>query len=165
MLLLTAERSDKSSGKWLFYDMSKLTSMWKWTWHFSLFFFFKYIFFNFSWSNPNWWYRSEYFMREETELVNMLLLPCRGNTGLLSSQMVPVFFFCFFYHERKIITHQSWGASLSGWSMTRYGTVTLSVVPPCWIWSLRLWRRTSLSRGMPCFFLSSDVTNLVQARV
>lgn len=44
--------------------------------------------------------------------------------------------------------------------MTRYGTVTLSVVPPGWIWSLRLWSRTSLSRGMPCFFLSSEVTNL-----
>lgn len=44
--------------------------------------------------------------------------------------------------------------------MTRYGTVTLSVVPPGWIWSLRLWSRTSLSRGMPCFFLSSEVRNL-----
>lgn len=57
--------------------------------------------------------------------------------------------------------HQSCGASFSGWSMIRYGTVTLSVVPPGWIWSLRLWSRTSLSRWMPCFFFSSDVTNLI----
>lgn len=59
-------------------------------------------------------------------------------------------------------SHQSWGASLSGWSMIRYGTVTLRVVPPGWIWSLRRWSSTSLSRWMPCFFLSSDVTNLVR---
>lgn len=58
--------------------------------------------------------------------------------------------------------HQSWGASFSGWSMIRYGTVTLRVVPPGWIWSLRLWSRTSLSRWMPCFFFSSDVTNLAR---
>lgn len=42
--------------------------------------------------------------------------------------------------------HQSCGASLSGWSMIRYGTVTLRVVPPGWIWSLRRWSSTSLSR-------------------
>lgn len=60
--------------------------------------------------------------------------------------------------------HQSWGASFSGWSMIRYGTVTLRVVPPGWIWSLRLWSRTSLSRWMPCFFFSSDVTNLARDR-
>lgn len=38
----------------------------------------------------------------------------------------------------KTNAYQSCGASFSGWSMTRYGTVTLSVVPPGWIWSLRL---------------------------
>lgn len=76
------------------------------------------------------------------------------NAGKKNGGILPV------WSELDINAHQSCGASFSGWSMTRYGTVTLSVVPPGWIWSLRLWSRTSLSRGMPCFFLSSEVTNL-----
>ena len=67
----------------------------------------------------------------------------------------------WFSVNKSSSANQSCGASLSGWSMIRYGTVTLRVVPPGWIWSLRLWSKTSLSRWMPPFFFSSDVINLV----